>query len=91
MAKKKPVVFTVNPKWEVSYSYQHGKDLIEPGDQIKIKFQRGTFKFLQHVHHTEKGVSWIDCTGPEGYRSFYVEELKTKVKPKKFRRKKNAV
>jgi len=91
MAKKRITPLNLNPAWEVTYSYQHGRDLIEPGDFIKIKFQRGQFKFLKHVYHTEKGVSWIDCTGPEGYRSFYVEELKSKVKPKKFRRKKNVV
>jgi len=91
MAKKKETPLNINPKWAVTYSYQHGKDLIEPGDPIRIKFVRGTFKFLRHIRHIEKGVSWIDCTGPEGYKSFYVEELKGKVKPKKFRRKKNVV
>jgi len=91
MAKKNITPMNLNPAWEVAYSYQHGRDLIEPGDFVKIKFQRGQFKFLRLVHHTEKNVSWIDCRGLEGYRSFYIEELKSKVKPKKFRKKKNAV
>jgi len=91
MAKKKDTPMNLNPAWEVTYFYKHGRDEIEPGDFVKIKFQRGQFKFLRHVYHTEKGVAWLDCFGPEGYRSFYIEELKGKVKPKKFRRKKNVV
>lgn len=89
MAKKRETPMNLNPSWDITYYYQHGKDIIEPGDKIKIKFQRGTFNFLRHVYHTEKQVAWIDCTGVEGYRSFYVSELKGKVKPKRIRRKKN--
>lgn len=88
MAKKK-VEISFNPSWIVSYEYQHGKDLITPGSQIKFKGQRGIFKFNKHVINKETGKEWIDCVGITGYRSFYVDSLKGIIKPKKKRLKKN--
>jgi len=90
MAKQKQSTpLNLNPNWEISEEYKHGKDVIVPGDKIKIKFERGEYKFIRSVYHTQKKVEWIDCVSTEGYRSFYVDQLKGKVKPKKFRKKKN--
>lgn len=92
MAKKKKSIderpLVLNPAWVISYAYTHGKEELVPGDIIKFKGERGTFKFLRHVHHMEKNVDWIDCIGDSGYRSFYVQDLKGKLKPKKPRKKK---
>lgn len=73
----------VNPNWEISYEYQHGKDIIKPGMKIKIKQEHGEFIFQRVVHHKEKDVMWIDCYSRSGYRAFYVERLKCLVKPKR--------
>ena len=55
MAKKQYVMpINLNPNWLVSQEYQHGKDLIAPGDKIKIKFERGEYKFIHHVFHIKK-------------------------------------
>lgn len=92
MAKKQVIApMNLNPNWLVSEEYQHGRDLIIPGDKIKIKFERGEYKFIRHVYHTQKDVEWIDCVSEEGFRSFYIDQLKSKVKPKKFRKKKDAI
>lgn len=90
MAKiKKETPMNLNPNWQISEEYKHGKDIIVYGDKVKIKFERGEFKFLRHVIHTTKNVEWIDCVSAEGFRSFYVVNLKGKVKPRKIRVKKN--
>lgn len=88
-ANKKEVSLNLNPNWQVSEEYKHGKDTIAYGDKIKIKFERGEFKFIRHVYHTTRDVEWIDCVSAEGFRSFYVASLKGKVKPRKIRVKKN--
>lgn len=87
MAKQK-VIIKYNANWEVHFEYQFGKDLITPGTEIKFKNTRGSYKFQKHVINHEKKVEWFDVTGIEGYKSFYVQELKGIVKPK-IRRQKN--
>lgn len=90
MAKKKETVISYNPNWEVSFEYQHGKDLIVKGTEIRFKYARGTYKFEKYVKNTATGTEWIDTVGPEGYKSFYLGDLKGIIKPKKKRVKKNA-
>jgi hypothetical protein len=86
---KKTVSIKYNPKWDVMFEYQHGKDLIVPGTPVKIKNVRGEFKFHKYVKNTDSGMEWIDVIGPTGYRSFYLWDLKGIIKPKKKRIKKN--
>jgi hypothetical protein len=90
MARKK-TEYIVNPDWTIFETYSHNKDVIAEGDKVKIKFERGEFKFWRHVINSKTKTEWIDCYGETGYRSFYPESLKGKVKPKKFRKKKNVV
>lgn len=78
-----------NPFWEISYEYQHGRDLIIPGNEIKFKGERSVFIFQRVVYHTEKDVTWIDCYNSSGYRAFYIDRLKGLVKVRKKRVKKN--
>lgn len=74
------------------YEFPFGKDVIKPGDTIRIRNLRGTFKVFKFVHNMEKNVQWVDCmdnkTGE--FKSFYVEKIKTVVRPKRSRRKKLA-
>lgn len=86
---KKPVVVTYNPDWEVFLEYQHGKDLIVKGTEIKFKYARGIYKFQKHVKNIKTGTEWLDVVGPDGYRSFYLGDLKGIIKPKKKRVPKN--
>lgn len=80
----------VNPNWEITYEYKHGRDIITPGMKIKIKKEKGEFIFQRVVYHKEKDVMWIDCYSRTGYRAFYVDRLKSVVKPKrKYVRKKD--
>ena len=90
MAKKVSTISykPLNPDWVVSKTYELGKDILEPGDKIKVKFQRGEFKFIRHIYNSKLKTEWIDVTGQEGWRSFRVEDVK-KIKPKKLRKKKN--
>ena len=74
----------------VYYELEWGKDVIKPGDVIRIKNTRGTFRFLKWVHNSTKDVTWIDCMDIKDgqFRAFYMETLKGVVRPKKSRRKK---
>jgi hypothetical protein len=91
--KTESVPFPYNNNIKVFKELKHGKDEIVPGSIIRFKNRRGTFKFISLVINYEKNVSWIDClqmpVGP--FRSFYVEELKGIVKPKRTGKKKEVV
>ena len=94
MAKKKKEYdrkpYHVNDDISVFYEIKYGKETINPGDLIKIKDVRGTFRFIRLAHNIKKDVTWIDCmnnvTGE--YRSFYIDRLKGLVRAKKSIRKK---
>jgi hypothetical protein len=94
---KKRTVSTVpyghNDKISVYYELAFLNDVIKPGDTIKFKNVRGQFTFLKFVHNSELDVSWIDCMDgkTKEFRSFYIEKLKTVVRPKRSRRKKQLV
>jgi hypothetical protein len=67
-----------------------GKDVIEPGTMVRFKNRRGVYKFRGLYHNKKLDVTWVDCfeekTGR--MRAFYVDELKSVVKPKRSRVKK---
>jgi hypothetical protein len=98
MKKKKigegeTVPYSNNESITVYYELDFNGYTIKPGDTIKIKNERGSFKFLQFVHNIEKDVQWIDCMHPASgfFRSFYVDRLKAVIHSKKSRRKKENV
>jgi len=82
-----------NPEITVFYEIKHGNDQITVGTPLKFKYERSVFNFMKAAHNSRKNVTWIDCmestTGI--FRSFYVEELKGVVKPKKNRKKRSDV
>lgn len=69
---------------------EFGKDIIKPGDKIKIKNARGYFIFLKWAHNSHLDVTWVDCMNPETgeFRSFYIDSLKGVYRAKKSIRKK---
>jgi hypothetical protein len=83
--------YATHPDIDVEYIYIHGKDVIEPGDKIKIKRKQGTYAFRCLAHNITLDVRWIDCkdTLTGEWKSFRTDELKGKVKPRRRRRKKN--
>jgi hypothetical protein len=82
--------YGVNPDISVFHELKFGKQIIKPGDMLKFKDVRGTFRFIQLAHNVKKDVTWIDCYSPTTgeYRSFYVDKLKGPVYSKKSIRKK---
>lgn len=98
MAKKKPVAPTtepyhLNPHIFVEYELPFGNDLIVPGDNIRIRNSRGTYRFYKVVTNMKLDKTWVDCMCNETgeYKSFYVEQIKLVIRPKKSRRKKQGV
>jgi len=94
MARKKSKASELPPYWfnpdiSVFYELEFGKSVINPGDSIKIKNSRGTFRFIKLVHNAKTNVTWIDCmdsfTGE--FKSFYVDRLKNIVINKRSRKK----
>lgn len=72
------------------YELQFGKDLIKPGTIIKIKGVRGTFRYRKHAHNSRIDKTWVDVVNNKSYayHSFYIDQIKGIVKPKKSRRRK---
>lgn len=97
MPKKKTdkeyVPYSMNENIHVYYELEFLKDVIKPGDKITFKGVRGEFIFILMAHNSEKDVTWIDCSNPATgeYRAFYVDRLKSVVRAKKSRRKKQLV
>ena len=88
-SKEPSTPFAHNHQITVHYEWVHGNDVILPGDKIMFKNVRGKFTFIKVVDNFESSVTWIDCIEEKTlvYRSFYVEKLKCKVKPKRTRKK----
>lgn len=58
----------VPPGWEVTASWPHGRAVITPGTVLKIRGERGTFRFVRHVRVTpadrrRSPREWIDVIG----------------------------
>lgn len=56
------------PNWHVSSSYQHGRQQLTPGRLLKIRGERGQFRFVRHVvteptDRRRKRAEWIDVVG----------------------------
>lgn len=74
----------------VSYELKFGQDIIRPGQPIKLKHDRATYKFRCLAHNIKLDVTWFDCVDSKegGFYSFPLEKLKGPIKPKKSRRRK---
>lgn len=65
-------------------------EVISPGQKVKIKNRRGTFTYRGWAHNSKRDVQWLelidDKTGQ--FRQFYVDQLRSVVRPKRSRAKK---
>ena len=63
--------------WEVSYEMQINGRKVESGTELKIKGERGRFRFIKHV--TTPTTEWIDVWGgpkhAPAWRSFATEKV----------------
>jgi hypothetical protein len=99
MTRRKPMVSdgipyaVANGKIVCAYELQFGRHLIQPGDKVKIKNQRGTYTFYRLAHNIESGSSWIDCRNPQTgeFHSFHIAKIRSVIRPKKLRGKKDVV
>lgn len=81
--------YVFNEDIHVQYELAFGNDIIKPGNPIKIKNQRGVYKFRCLAHNIKLDETWFDCLSPEGAMySFRIDKLKCLVKPKRSRRRK---
>ena len=82
----------LNEHIHVEYELPFARDVIKPGDIVKIKSDRGRYRFVRVATNRQKNVTWIDChdVASGDFRSFYVEKIKF-VERKKSRRKKQSV
>lgn len=91
--KQEVVPYAVNPAIFVTYELPFNTEIIKPGDKIRFKNVRGIFIFVRVAHNMKIDSTWIDCveckTGTT--RSFYVDKLKTVIRPKRSYRKKQKV
>jgi hypothetical protein len=83
MARKKaatPEAPKPNDLWQIKTEMQINGRNVSKGTELKVKGQRGRFRFIKHVV-TETGHEWIDAIGgPKGaeqWRSFHLEDVKT--------------
>lgn len=77
-----------HPDITAAFEFPFGNDILVPGTKFRVKYKRGEFKFRCVATNTRTGKVWIDCveTGA-AFRSFYPEEIKGLVKPRRPRRK----
>jgi hypothetical protein len=93
MKRKRPATVSdqlyVGDNKVVAFEFPFGKDVIRTGDKIKIRNQRGTYRFYKIVHHTELDVTWVDVMNVDTgqWHSFYIDRVKTLIKPKRSYRK----
>jgi len=79
MGRRKKAVKQDNPStdWEVSYEMQINGRYVEPGTELKIKGERGRFRFIKHV--LTATAEWIDVWGgpkhAQQWRSFRTEKV----------------
>ena len=79
MGSRKKRVKEDNPSadWELTYELQINGRKVEPGTELKIKGERGRFRFIKHV--VTPTAEWIDVWGgprhAQQWRSFRVDKV----------------
>lgn len=77
MPRKKTPVVVVPEGWdvEVEWTSPTGRHC-QPGTEVKIRGQRGRFKFDRHV--STQRAEWIDVKDSQGrFRSFRPQDVRT--------------
>ncbi len=93
MARKKATQrepYWLNPHIKTMHELPFGRDIIKPGDNIRIKNQRGTYKVYQFAYNDQTAVTWVDCMHNDhgSFHSFYVTRIKRVDRAKRSIRKK---
>lgn len=93
MARKKIThsePYHLNEHIKVMYELPFGKDMIKPGDYVRIKNQRGKYRVYQFAYHNESAVTWVDVMNETtgAFHSYYVTRIKRVERSKKSIRKK---
>jgi hypothetical protein len=70
---------TVPAHWTVAEVARVRGQVLTPGRELKVKGERGTFRFVRHVTNTRTGAEWLDVYGgPAGHeclRAFYAAKV----------------
>ena len=76
MARKKKNINATPCSWQISTDFVANSRHLSPGTEIKIRGEKGRFKFLQHIRTAT--AEWIDVRDKDGrFRSFHPERIKT--------------
>lgn len=66
--------------WTVTTEWSHHGRAVLPGTELKIKGERGRYRFLKHVSRPN-GIEWVDViggpSGAEAFRSFRPDRVGT--------------
>lgn len=81
---------TAEGKVVVYYEFPLGREIVVPGDKIRIKNRRGFYIFRRLAHNVEQNIQWIDCYEAISgkYHAVYPDKVKSVYRPKKSRAKK---
>lgn len=60
------------------YELEFNGEIIKPKTLLRIKGERGTFRYVKHVHNSKLDVTWIDTISTKTglYRSFYLDRIR---------------
>lgn len=69
---------TVPAHWQVAEAAKLRGRVVRPGMALKIRGERGTFRFVRHVTLTTSGREWVDVRDAGGaLRAFYVDRVRS--------------
>jgi hypothetical protein len=78
--KNKNTTPDLSAEWEKLYSVQINGRTVIPGTELRIRGERGRFRFIKYVK-TPAGAEWIDVWGGpkncEQWRSFRLDRVRT--------------
>ena len=76
MSRKRKPVPTAPAHWVISDHYVANNRHLTPGTEVKIRKEKGRFKFERHVINGD--LEWIDVRDKDGrFRAFRVDRIKT--------------
>lgn len=69
------------PDWIESFELVANGRHVTPGTELRIRGERGRFRFVKHVSRPERGIEWIDVWGGprhhEQLRAFRPDRIRT--------------
>lgn len=82
MAKRKSRITVAVPHvypvldWVITTEWSYNGRHVTPGTELKIKGERGRFRFIRHVARPN-GSQWVDVIGDCGFRAFRPDRIRT--------------